>query len=295
MYYLLKFIQFILKNIPRKAGYFIFESFFTLNLLLPSKRKETLKKNLSHVLGHRAPDAMVREVYRNYGRYYFDLYYSKQKIFPFVAVSSEFEAAYAISKKLLENGRGLIIASLHAGSWDFAASYIARMYPGKTNVVVEKLSPPVFKWFTETRESSGIKVIAATDTKKMLRALKNNEVLVLVTDRDLEKAGYKMDFFGKKAFIPSGPAKMALSFGTPLMIGAMTRDRNNPFEFLPFFDAEVLNAVPMERTEENTFKLTQQLVTLMEKYISEYPEQWCMLQQVWVEDETRNPERGSGN
>jgi len=285
MYYLLKLLQNVLKNIPRRAGYFIFELLFLFNLIfLPSKRKATLKKNLAHVLGREAPDSMVREVYKNYARYYFDLYQDKDKIFPHVTVTPQFHSSHDISNELLKKKRGLIILSLHMGSWDFAASYLAKMYPGRANVVVEKLPEAAFKWFTETREITGMKVIDEYDIKSMIRALKNNEVLVMVTDRDLDKKGYKLDFFGKKAYIPSGPAKLALTCGTPIMFGTMTRDKKDPLKFIPFYDPTVINGEALERTEENALKLTQQIIGLMEKYISEYPEQWCMLQEVWLED-----------
>jgi KDO2-lipid IV(A) lauroyltransferase len=285
MYYLLKFLQIILRTIPRKAGYFIFEFLFVCNLLLPSKRKNTLKINLAHLLGREAPGSMVRDVYRCYARYYFDLYQDKEKIFPAVVVSPQFQASYDLSKELLKKNNGLIILSLHMGSWDFAGSYLSKMYPGRASVVVERLSPAVFKWFTETRQHFGMKVIDTYDIKAMIRALKNNEVLVMISDRDLDKKGYQLDLFGKKAYIPRGPAKLALTCGSPIMLGAMTRDKNDPLKFVPFFDPEVLNSEKLESTEENALKLTLEVMKLMEKYLREYPEQWCMLQEVWVEEE----------
>jgi lauroyl/myristoyl acyltransferase len=287
MYYILKLMQFVLKNIPRKAGYFIFDILFLCNLLLPSKRKNTLKINLANVLGRKAPDSMVREVYKCYARYYFDLYQDKDKIFPYVTITPRFQSSYDNSKELLKKNKGLIVLSLHMGSWDFAASYFAKMYPGRANVVVERLSPAVFKWFTETRQNCGIKIIAADDIKSMLRALKDSEVLLMVADRDLDKKGYQLDFFGKKAYIPSGPARLALTCGTPMMFGTMTRDKADPLKFIPFYDPEVLNGEALERTEENSLKLTRQIIVLMEKYVAEYPGQWCMLQDVWVEEKSK--------
>lgn len=284
MYYLLKFLQLLLKDIPRSIGYAVFEFFFMCNLLLPSKRKNTLKRNLAHVLKREPPGSMVAEVYKNYARYYFDLYQDKNKIFPHVTVTPQFQASYDISNEQLKKNRGLIILSLHMGSWDFAASYLARMYPGRANVVVEKLPEAAFKWFTETRENTGMKVIDEYDIKSMIRALKNNEILVMVADRDLDKKGFKHEFFGKKAYIPSGPAKLALTCGSPVMFGVMTRDKNNPLKFTTVYDPTVINGEALERNEENSLKITKQIISLMEKYVSKYPEQWCMLQEVWVEE-----------
>ncbi len=284
MYMLLRFLQLILKNIPRKAGYFIFESFFKLAWLIPSGRRKQLIKNLSIIPSVKNPLITSLEVYKNYARYYFDLYYDKDKILPSVMETQAFTASYEKSKQLLESRKGLIIISMHMGNWDFAGSFLSRMFPGRTNVVVEKLSPAAYRWFTETRTRWGMKVIESRDVKSMMRALKNGEVLVLVADRDLEKTGYKLTFFGKKAYIPSGPAKLALAHKVPIMLGVMVRDKKNPMIFIPVLHSDAINEQPMEKNEENSEKLSEQLVSLMERTLFEYPEQWCMLQKVWVED-----------
>jgi lauroyl/myristoyl acyltransferase len=284
MYYLLKFFQSILKNIPRKVGYSVFEFFFMIVFLFPSKRRKILKINLSNVIGHEAPKSMLREAYKCYARYYFDLHQDKEKLLQSVSITPEFQHAYTISKDLLRRYNGLIIISLHIGNWDFGASYIScNMFPGKGNSVVEKLPPPVYKWFTEIRTKWGMKVIDTAHIKTMMHVLKNGKILVLTADRDLEKTGYQMEFFGKKAYIPSGPAKLALTYNVPIMVGIMPRDRTDPLRFIPVFDPDALNLEKLEKTEENAEKLTYNLIKHMETQLRDYPEQWCMLQQVWVE------------
>jgi KDO2-lipid IV(A) lauroyltransferase len=202
---------------------------------------------------------------------------------PYVTVTPEFQRTHDLSREYLEKYNGLIIVSMHIGNWDFAGSFVSSMYPGRTKIVVEKLSPAAYKWFSETRTNWGMEIINASDIKSMMRALKNGGVLVLAADRDLEKTGYQIEFFGKKAYFPSGPAKLALAYNVPLMVGVMPRDRKDPMRFIPVFDPVALNLEKLEKTEENAEKLTRDLIKHMEDLLREYPEQWCMLQQVWTE------------
>jgi len=146
---------------------------------------------------------MLKETYRNYARYYFDLFTPKEKLLAsFHTVKYGDPSVYAIKNML--NERGVVLVSAHVGSWDFGNAYLANRLPGRVNVIVEKLSPGVFKWFTETRERFGVKVIESTDIKSMLRCLRNKELLVLLGDRDLNKNGPLSRFSASPLTCPRG-------------------------------------------------------------------------------------------
>ncbi|MCX8094179.1 MAG: lysophospholipid acyltransferase family protein [Candidatus Goldbacteria bacterium] len=282
MYFFLKFAEFILKNIPRKFGYFIFEFFSIILFLFSRTRKKFLKKNLSFITQNININKSALDVYKNYSRYYFDLFSKKEKLLKNICSDDKFENN--MSKIIDIVGKHpLIIFSMHIGNWDLGGCYLSHRLPGKINVVVEKLSHGLYKWFKETREQWQMKVIDADDIKSMIRVLKNNECLVLLTDRDLNKKGFIMEFFGKKAYIPAGPANLALMTGSYLVMGAMLRDNKNPEKFVPFLDNEFLNIEKFKRTEENVINLTKKIINKMEWLVSQYPQQWCMLQQIFVE------------
>jgi KDO2-lipid IV(A) lauroyltransferase len=283
MYYLLKFIGFFLKLIPRKFGYLLFEFFSIFFFVFTPKKRHNLKKNLSAVLNTgKISLKQLFAVYKNYARYYFDLFYPRNSFIKHID-EKLFENEKNKILSYLEKYNGCIVASLHLGNWDLGGAYLSYLFPGKINVVVERLSPAIFKWFKETREKFGMKVIESTDIKTMLKALKNKEVLVLLCDRDLEKTGFKIDFFGKKAYIPSGPAKLALTAKVPILFAALLRNKKNTLKFIPYSLPPDLNLDTLERNEQNVIYITRQLLNKMEKTIKENPEQWCMLQNIWCE------------
>ncbi len=287
MYIILKLLSAVAKIIPRKAGYYLFKTAALFLLLLPGKKKHVLKKNLLNVLGREnAGRSLVKSVYKNYAMYYFDLLKGNTGLLKY----NKKEGRTEIEKKMddaIEKYGGCVLCSLHLGNWDYGGAHISRSLKHKVSVVVEKLSPGIYEWFRETREKLGLEVIESRDIKSMLTALKNKKMLILLFDRDLDKKGLVSDFFGKKAYIPRGPAALALRAKVPLVFGIIPRSEKNPEVLTPDYDSSFLNLDTMERTVENETKITRELIKKAEYYISGNPQQWCMLQEVWAAPEAR--------
>jgi len=286
MFYLLKITEFIFKNIPRRAGYFFSDIFSFFFLVFSGQRRRNLKINLEAVFGRdKVTYQMLLSVYKNYGRYYFDIFSGHIK-FPGSsenAADAAFKADFVPRiRDFLGHKKGFIIVSMHIGNWDAAGSYAASCFPGMVNIVVEKLSPAMFRWFKQAREKIGMKIISHTDIKQMIRILNNNELLVLASDRDIEKTGFQMDVFGRKAYIPSGPAKLSLMTGAPVIVGSFPRSEKDIMKFTVKANPVILNTENMERTKENIEQLTKDIIMQMEELIRQDPLQWCMLQQFFV-------------
>lgn len=282
MYRLLKFTGLLLKNIPRKAGYFFFRLISCAAFLAGGLRKNNLTDNLTRVLGRKPSARELLKNYQNYAMYYFDLFKDKNTLIKNIDTASFEPLARAIHSRV-DKGMPVIVTTMHYGNWDLGGALVSRRFPGKVTVVVEELSGGAFKWFTETRSSWGMNVIKSTDVKGMLRVLKSGGILVLVSDRDLEKTGFNPLFFGKKAYIPSGPAKLSLMSGAPVLFGVFKRRQDDPFKYEVAWDNTFINGENMARTPENEIKLTEELVAKFETVLNKDPLQWCMLQKVWLE------------
>ncbi len=278
----LNFLEILLKNIPRKAGYFFFRLAGRILSHIPSKRQRNVNATLFAVTGIKNYSSIRAKIYETYASYYYELFLDNKELLKKVDYSAYENSAKTI-KRLLEKYGGCIMVSLHYGNWDLAGSFLASLFPGQVTVVVEELSPKVFKWFTKTRSSWGMKVLKSTDLKGMLKSLKDKNILVLLGDRDLEKNGYKIEMFGRKAHLPSGPAKLALMAKVPVVFSVFERINENGFEFRPS-GAIILNDPPLERTEENALLITKKLVLEFENKIKSKPEMWCMLQNIWAEE-----------
>src|SRR5206468_3206280 len=84
----------------------------------------------------------------------------------------------------------------------------------------EELEPrALFEWYRETRARLGISVLTLDHggIRKVLEALRDQEMVITAIDRDITGTGHVMPFFGRPAPIPLGPAAIALRLGAPLL------------------------------------------------------------------------------
>src|SRR5205807_2311548 len=103
--------------------------------------------------------------------------------------------------------------------WDFAGAWLA-LQGYSVTVVAEPVEPPeLFEWFVETRARLGMRVIPLSPSAgtEVLRAVRDNEVVCLLADRDLTGDGIGVEFFGERTTLPGGPAMLTLRGGAPLL------------------------------------------------------------------------------
>jgi len=114
--------------------------------------------------------------------------------------------------------------------------------------------------------------------RPLLEALRNNEIIGLAADRNLNETGTLVHFFGAPALLPDGHVRLALRTGAKIVPAFSLRRPDNTFETF----AEP--ALPLENsgdTEQDVRAGMAQLVAVLEKYIGQYPEQWVMFQPIW--------------
>ena len=53
--------------------------------------------------------------------------------------------------------------------------------------------------------------------REVMAALKRNDVVCLLCDRDIQRTGVEVEFFGETTTMPAGPATLALRTGAPIL------------------------------------------------------------------------------
>jgi lauroyl/myristoyl acyltransferase len=257
---------------------------------------QVLEGNLLRVLGRDVEQAelraMSRQVLRSYARYYLETFRMQRiGVDRILAGMHDDSPNVALTMKYLESGRGVIYALPHSGQFEVAGAWIIAMGAGSFTTVAERLEPEsVFQKFLAFREALGMEVLPTTGGPNpsgvMARRLREGKMICLVADRDLSDTAVEVDFFGEKALMPAGPAALAVQTGAALM----------PVSCWFVGDAEwgtyVHDEIPVPEhgtRREKVAVMTQQLATTYEKGIREHPEDWHMLQRIFVAD--LDPER----
>ena len=115
----------------------------------------------------------------------------------------------------------------------------------------------------------------------MAQRLRAGKLVCIVADRDLSDTGVEVDFFGEKALFPAGPALLAIQTGAALMPVACW------FEGEAEWGAHIYEEIPIPADgtrKEKAVAMTAALAAVFEQAIREHPEDWHMLQKVFVSD-----------
>ncbi len=181
-------------------------------------------------------------------------------------------------------GNGVILALPHLGGWEWAGRWLVDRGHGVT-VVVERLEPPeLFDWFADLRARLGMNVVALGPDagREVISALRRNDIVCLLCDRDIQRNGVDVEFFGERTTLPAGPVTVALRTKAPILPTAVYfTDHNNGHLGV------VRPPVPLERTDSlraDVARGTQLLASELEYLVRRAPHQWHMFQPNWPSD-----------
>lgn len=249
-------------------------------------RRRMLESHLRRVYGdgmsERALQREVRRTFRSYARYWMESFRLANTPAEALDAGMSWEGVGHLEEALAQ-GKGAIMVMPHLGGWDFGAAWFCAL-GYKVTVVAERIEPPeLFDWFVGLRSDLGMHVVPLGPEAgtAVLRALKNNEVVGLISDRDIGGTGVEVEFFGERTTLPSGPATLALRTGAPILPTAVY------FKGRRSHHGVVRPPVPVERTgrlRDDVVRVTQEVARVFEDLIRVAPDQWHLLQPNWPSD-----------
>jgi lauroyl/myristoyl acyltransferase len=177
-------------------------------------------------------------------------------------------------------GKGIMVVSCHMGSYEVtAAIWSATLAP--VSFFAEEVEPrTLFEWYRDTRARLGISVLTLDHggIRKVLEALREQEMVITAIDRDITGTGYLMPFFGKLAPIPLGPAAIALRLGTPVFPVCVYR---LPDDTYMAEGAPLVHPVSTGNPRADQVRVTDQVLRQLERFIQRHPEQWHVPHRIW--------------
>lgn len=250
----------------------------------PGKRR-IAARNLRRAdpsLHGRRLDRAVSRLFESYGRYWVESFRLPGSSVDEIDAGFTAEGLEHI-EAAREKGTGAIMALPHLGGWEWAGFWLTRVKGIPVTAVVERLDPPdLFEWFVDLRRSIGMEVVPLGPEagKATIKALRNNDLLALLCDRDLAGDGVEVEFFGERTTLPAGPAVLALRTGAPIHPTAIYfRGSKRHGVVRPALDTARRGLL-----REDIARITQDVATALEELIREAPEQWHLLQPNWPSD-----------
>jgi lauroyl/myristoyl acyltransferase len=254
-------------------------------------RTRQVQRNLARVHATSVlPGARSREVastFESYGRYFYELFRLPGATPEYLDRQVDEEGFHHI-RDALRAGKGVVLALPHLGNWDFAGAWLAGVQGVTTTVVAEPLEPPeLFDWFVSTRAELGMRVIPLSPSagSEVLHALRANDAVCLLCDRDLTGDGVDVEFFGEHTTMPGGPALMALRSGAPLIpVGCYFLEQGrHRLQIGPPLDTARAAGI-----RADVSRITQDLAHRFEALIRAAPTDWHLMQPNWPSDRDRD-------
>ncbi|MDQ1685498.1 MAG: phosphatidylinositol dimannoside acyltransferase [Frankiaceae bacterium] len=279
----------VVRGLPEPIARRQFDAIADAAWMRHGRSVQRLESNLRRVLG---PRASARELHRtthlgmrSYLRYWCEVFQMPRMRTEDLVARMECEDEWRL-RDAVKAGRGMILALPHTGNWDHAGAWLAGTGVPFTTVA-ERLEPAsLFDRFVAFRESLGMEVIPLTGGERapydvLADRLRAGGTLCLLSDRDLTATGVDVEFFDATARMPAGPAALAHDTGAALLPTTLhfpDRHRSST-RIHPQIE------VPTDGDRAAKIRrMTQQLADAFAVAIAEHPQDWHMLQRIWVDD-----------
>lgn len=253
--------------------------------LLLTDTRRGVRSNLQIVTGRKSVERLVLSTFCMFGRNWCDVMLMMrlrgEKLQAIIGRCSRRETL----DEALAAGNGAILVSPHLGNWELGGLALAdkgyainvltfREPDEKVNDLREKVrgDRDIGIIYVDREDSSPLAIIEAVN------ALRRNEILCLLGERDGSSHSMEVDFFGRPTLFPVGAAYLALASGAPI-IPVFVPLENGKYSTLmddPIYfrggHGQHLQAV---RSGMAT------LSAVFERYIGAYPDQWYNLFDYW--------------
>lgn len=258
--------------------------------LLGGSCRRGMRRNLRAVTGRDRVEGLVFSCFYKYARNWCDVLLMfrlrGERLFRLIGrrVGGEFlDGAMA-------QGCGAILISPHFGNWELGGlGLIEKGYrlnlltfrepDAGVNELREKIRSErgVGFIYVDRDDPSPLAIIEAVN------ALRRNEILALLGDRDGSSHTVTLDFFGRPTPIPLGAAYLAMASGAPVIPAFIPLEGGR---YATILEEPIRFGRGAGGHEEAIREGTAQILRVFERYIRNYPDQWYNLFDYWGKPDT---------
>ncbi len=250
-----------------------------------TSKRRTCIDNMAIVLGGNPCDAEVRRVARDafhqFGKGIVDFLGFANLDPKDHAMRNIPLTGWDLVEEGLAKGKGVLLATAHFGSTDMGGITLASRSDNFYAVADVFYPEYVDRLIRRTREQKGYRLIPATSARGIIRALKENALVVVLFDRPMPlDDGVPVNFFGHRSALPAGVAVVARHSGATVLPGYIFRNPDNSFQGHIY--PSVSEGLTGEK-DRDVGLVMQRLADSLERVIREAPDQWYMFRQMWPE------------
>jgi Kdo2-lipid IVA lauroyltransferase/acyltransferase len=254
------------------------------------RRRRIAKENFAIVLDRPADDKEVariaRRSFRNFAKYLLEIMrFPRLEPRDFERLVAVDPRSWSYFRSARDHGRGLIFVSMHFGNFEIGGARIADEIP--LNVIADELeNQRLMDLLVANRAHKNVKLLPPEGAvRQVLQALRRNEMVGLMMDlgpRAKELDNVEVMFFGEPTAFPTIAANLARVSGAPIVVAAVTRERDNTFRGV------ALPPIFVQRSKQAAHDIeraTEAIVHGLEQLVRGDPDQWYIFRPMWNKTE----------
>ncbi|MEW5994702.1 MAG: hypothetical protein AB1744_09925 [Candidatus Zixiibacteriota bacterium] len=245
-------------------------------------RRRVARDNLKQAFGASLTDeqisAISRNVFKNAGR-------TVVEFARFQRIGREGAKRIIVSdcldllQRIHSEGKGAVMLTAHFGNWELLGSWLAAMGFPVDFLVGEQHNKLVDDLLNGFRREMGVGIIPLrTSIRGIFKSLKANRFTGVVADQHAPSGYVVVEFFGRPAAAPKGPAAFAVKAGSPLVPFLMRRERYDRHVVMP---GEPIYPPNSGNEDEDIEVMTKAYTEFFEDGIRQYPDQWLWTHRRW--------------
>lgn len=282
-YYWLKFAELLARLFPRRMSYGIARRLADLYVLFDRRGRESVIANLRQIqagsgvaLSPRALHSLARENFLNFAKYLVDFFKFLRLDRQHIDRIVHFGNVPDVLDDLLGHGKGVIFLSAHLGNWELGAAALAGLGYKLNSVALQVPDKKLDNLYRRYRAQRGLYPIPfGRAGREFMAALRRNEIVGVIADRDFTGSNQTVEFFGRPARLPDGPAKLALATGAPLLPIFMVRLPDDTFAYI------MEEPIWADRSHQTVDDVMRQIAMALERVIRQHSEQWFLFHNMW--------------
>ncbi len=222
---------------------------------------------------------IVRESFVNLARNVLEIFYMPNLNEKNLSQYIEIDHLERMQAALAE-GHGVVVLTGHIGTWEWLSA--AFSLNGMPVTAIAKVQPnqEYSRVLDDLRATIHVEIFNR-GTSELLsagRALKKGKILGFLADQDGGPGGAFINFLGKIASTPMGPAVFSKKFNSPVLPAFIIRQPNGR-HLVKIFD--VMHFEDTGDADGDLFRFTEKMTRILEQVIRENPTQWLWFQKRW--------------
>ena len=178
----------------------------------------------------------------------------------------------------LKQGKGIVLATAHSSNWELLGGGLALNGYQIVGVAQKQTNGSMDKFINEYRRVIGMDIAYKNSVRDMVRFLSEKKIVGLLMDQDADKNGVIVNFFGRKASTPQGPAVLARMSGSPIVPMFITKRSDGLYKIIIHKHIDAQNTADKKNDILNDIT---NLTKIIEDHIRIYPKEWFWLHNRW--------------